>query len=1216
MPTTDDEDYGDIADEDFIDALSQASQTLPPPRNDVEGRRRRKSRTESSVSEDDDDDDDEDKANKKRKYRIYTSTKKIPKAKIIGATQAETLPDSSPYRIRGPIIKKARTNPPEGQTVPKPPLFPAPRRDPSPDIPPSPEIPPPSPDIPTEPNTPERLIRDLERDEEFARELANLPSDAFSSPETAPRDAIPIEPSPPRQQPASLGSSFLRRQASASQSFRQTTLFGGRAPEEPSATQAKRSFNFIADKAPEPPTHHALDHEALKTWVYPMNCGTIRDYQYTIVKNALFNNLLVALPTGLGKTFIAATVMLNYFRWTKDAQIVFVAPTKPLVAQQVDACFNVVGLPRSQTTMLTGDQAPALRAEEWAEKRVFFMTPQTLVNDLSSGIADPKKIALLVVDEAHRATGEYAYVKVVQFIRRFSKSFRILALTATPGSSVEAVQEVIDGLEIAKVEIRTEESIDIQQFVHQRNIDQVLLDPSDEIIMIKELLAKALQPLVNTLCGQNAYYNKDPMSLTAFGLVQARKAWFASTAGRTATAGMKGMMHSLFAVLASIAHSIKLLNFHGIGPFYANVNDFRQGTDGDKGSKYKNQITKSPEFIKMMDRLQLWLSKPDFVGHPKITYLCDTILNHFLDAGDGREGDVAQRSETRVIVFSEYRDSAEDIARTLNKHQPLIRASVFIGQQDSKRSEGMNQAKQLETIKKFKSGGFNVLVATSIGEEGLDIGQVDLIVCYDASGSPIRMLQRMGRTGRKRAGNIVLLLMRGKEEENFAKAKDNYEQMQKMISSGARFNLRHDLSARIIPRDINPEVDKRIVDIPTENTQDPSLPEPKRRRTNAKKKPAKKFHMPDGVETGFQRASNIHGNGSLTDFGISAKPKKTKKVELEPIPTLESVFLSVEEVAELETRFQNVGGSDFQEVEMPNMTAQTKAQRSLLPTVDVPHGKYTEKCVRLFKLLADSQSVEERFVRPYGDVQQDRTSCSPPPMTEDESDTDGIPSRAKTQPLAKQKQPRKRPLIALVSDSESEQSAIEAPTRQKPRQQPISLSSDESDDDGEGQHLPPVHSEREQNAYKAVKRPKPRQRPISLSADECEEEEDVHPSPTADSEGEGDDINDEERSDDETDLGSLRDFLASSSSPAFSRKVPFTDSSLPPSSSIYQASGRYRLTATQETNDDMPDIAEIINRTKSRRSRAQIEDSDEEHVELNPGRRDKRRRVVEDDSDE
>jgi ATP-dependent DNA helicase MPH1 len=326
----------------------------------------------------------------------------------------------------------------------------------------------------------------------------------------------------------------------------------------------------------------------VKTWVYPTNLGAIRNYQYSIVKHGLFNNLLVALPTGLGKTFIAATIMLNFFRWTKDAKIVFVAPTKPLVAQQVDACFNIVGIPKSQTTMLTGEQVPTLRAEEWREKRVFFMTPQTLENDLASGNADPKTIVLLVVDEAHRATGNYSYVKVVNFMRRFNKSFRILALTATPGASVEAVQEVIDGLEISKVEIRTEESIDIQQYVHRRDIDQILLDPSDEMIMVKDLFSKALQPLVNQLCGQNAYWNKDPMALTPFGMMQARKNWFKSEAARRASQGLKGMMHGLFSILASVAHSIKLLNFHGIGPFFSSIKDFRQGVD-DKNKTVKIQ---------------------------------------------------------------------------------------------------------------------------------------------------------------------------------------------------------------------------------------------------------------------------------------------------------------------------------------------------------------------------------------------------------------------------------------------------------------------------------------------------------------------------------------------------------------------------------------------------------------------------------------------------
>ncbi|PCD45622.1 hypothetical protein AU210_001054 [Fusarium oxysporum f. sp. radicis-cucumerinum] len=779
-----------------------------------------------------------------------------------------------------------------------------------------------------------------------ALELEDLPSDAFSSPEPQSRSnvsvAAPAGPAP--------RTGFNR---TSSGNWRQTTLFGGSLssdgprPSQPAATRV-----FRADLPREEPTHHEVDTEAMQTWVYPTNLGAIRNYQFSIVKNSLFNNTLVALPTGLGKTFIAATVMLNFYRWTKKAKLVFVAPTKPLVAQQVDACYNIAGIPRSETTLLTGDIPPALRVDEWESRRVFFMTPQTLLNDISHGYADPKSIALLVIDEAHRAVGEYAYAKVTKLIRRFSKSFRVLALTATPGSKIETVQEVIDNLGISHCEIRTEDSIDIRQYVHQRNIEQVVLDPSDEMVLVSELFTKALKPMTDKLSSQNIWFGRSPMAITAYGLMQSQREWFASR-GRHANQGVQHMMRAVFSVLTSIAHSIKLLNFHGIKPFYDNLVDLRSEQEGrgEKGSKYKRQLIQDSNFQEMMDKISKWLRTEGFVGHPKLTALADTVLNHFMDQSDN--------SATRVIVFSEYRDSAEDIVRMLNKHQPLIKASVFVGQADGKRGEGMKQAQQIEAINRFKKGDFNVLVATSIGEEGLDIGQVDLIVCYDSSASPIRMLQRMGRTGRKRAGNIVLLLMRGKEEDQFAKSKDNYEKMQTLICEGSRFNFRFDLSTRIVPRGVVPEVDKRHVDIPVENTQDQSLPEPKKRRAPAgKKKPPKKFHMPDGVETGFQSVA------SMLKIGGRAKQQQNKRNpelgDLATVPELSKVLLDEEELKELNRAYRNLpfNHSIIEETDMPDMTAHPELQRQLRPVFKLKHGTRTKRFVKMWhKMAHDPESL-------------------------------------------------------------------------------------------------------------------------------------------------------------------------------------------------------------------------------------------------------------------
>ena len=804
-------------------------------------------------------------------------------------------------------------------------------------------------------------------------DLDDLSSDAFDSP-------------PPMSR---IVGTSQRPAARANKTFRQTNLWGNTVsqnrPMQPQNQGHGRPFR--ADLPPEPPTHHKLDREALKTWVYPLNLGPIRDYQFSIVKSGLFNNTLVALPTGLGKTYIAATVMLNFLRWTTEAKVVFVAPTKPLASQQVEACLKIAGIPRSQATLLTGEVSPVLREDEWASKRMFFMTPQTLMNDLSKGYADPKSIVLLVVDEAHRATGDYSYVKVVQFMRRFSNSFRVLALTATPGSSVEAVQGVIDNLGISHVEVRTEDSIDIRQYVHSRITDKITFDPSSEMEQVKELFSKALQPLVDKLSAQNIYFGRDPMSISTYALVRSREDWLKS-AGRHVNQGLKFAMLAVFAVLQSLAHSIKLLNFHGIKPFYDYLRHFRAEEEAKSGTGSKNsrQVLGDENFKKMMTMIEGWVKEDGFLGHPKLGYLCEILVNHFMDAGEG--------SNTRVIVFSEFRDSAEHIVRILNA-QPLLKATVFVGQADSRGSSGMKQKAQIEAIEKFKAGGFNVLVATSIGEEGLDIGQVDLIVTYDASGSPIRMLQRVGRTGRKRAGKIIYLVMKGKEEDKLREAQLNYQEMQKLICEGSRFSFRHDLSARIVPREVLPEVDKRHVDIPIENTQNPGPPEPK--KGGARRKPAKKkFNMPDGVETGFVKASVLDQLIKGTPSVRKPAPTKTHALkanaagyDLVPLPNPEQAILSDSQTAELHRLYKNVpfGHSPLEEISGPDLGAFPEAQRSLSAAINVKHGEFSRRFVRLFKAMGKLQDSSRPYRIPHrGSVCE---GLALPPFADDTDFEDG-----------------------------------------------------------------------------------------------------------------------------------------------------------------------------------------------------------------------------------
>jgi ATP-dependent DNA helicase MPH1 len=298
-----DANYGDILDEDFIEALSQpsqASQTLPPLNAK---RRRSRDSIESCGSE------DEEGSNariKKSKYIVHITDRDVPAARILGATQAEELPDSSPYRIRGPIYKKPRPEPEAALEPPEIRPLNAPRQP-----------------LACRNDAVQRrekpVVPVIDLDQDFG--LGDLPSDAFSSPD---RDTF--------ERPVTIGTSVGSTQAHSFPSQRlvapqhglcQTTLFGGKVNTDNnhniSASQAKKVRNYKIDQPPEAPTHHALDEEALRTWVYPMNLGTIRDYQYSIVRNGLFNNLLVALPTGLFLFLISASFTDSTNAWGRLA---------------------------------------------------------------------------------------------------------------------------------------------------------------------------------------------------------------------------------------------------------------------------------------------------------------------------------------------------------------------------------------------------------------------------------------------------------------------------------------------------------------------------------------------------------------------------------------------------------------------------------------------------------------------------------------------------------------------------------------------------------------------------------------------------------------------------------------------------------------------------------------------------------------------------------
>ena len=215
---------------------------------------------------------------------------------------------------------------------------------------------------------------------------------------------------------------------------------------------------------PEP---QPFDPELIKTWVFP-KMATERRYQFEISATAVRHNTLVSLPTGLGKTLIASVVMYNFQRWFPTGRCCFLAPTKPLVHQQVSSVRRTTGLPLSAFAELTGDMKSEERAQAWRRARMLFLTPQTLVNDMANDVCPAHEIVCVVIDEAHKATGSHAYAQVVSMLTRRSGGFRILALSATPGQNIDKIQEVVSKLRIYRMEARDETSIDVMGCINER----------------------------------------------------------------------------------------------------------------------------------------------------------------------------------------------------------------------------------------------------------------------------------------------------------------------------------------------------------------------------------------------------------------------------------------------------------------------------------------------------------------------------------------------------------------------------------------------------------------------------------------------------------------------------------------------------------------------------------------------------------------------------
>ncbi|XP_045535011.1 uncharacterized protein LOC106720779 [Papilio machaon] len=683
-----------------------------------------------------------------------------------------------------------------------------------------------------------------------------------------------------------------------------------------------------------------------RTWIYPTNYP-VRDYQFNIIKASILKNTLVSLPTGLGKTFIAAVIMYNFYRWYPLGKVVFTAPTRPLVAQQIEACYNIIAIPPKDTIEMTGHMQVNTRKAHWMTKRVFFATPQVIYNDIKSGICPGDQIRCLVIDEAHRARGNYAYCQIVSTLTDMGhKTYRILALSATPGSKVEDVITVVKNLHIAHLELRTENCIDVAPYSHSRKISTVVVQLGPELTQLRQQYVDILDGYARRLKQLNIL-QQNIGNLSKGRIVMLYKEYQCKERG--ARHPQHNYIMKDFTILIALYHGLELLVKHGSRVF---LNFFDEHPE-------KSWIQSDDRLTVLLERLRddlginpLSLDRsvlPDGTipempkdlcfGHPKFYKLKEIMLEHFQRAK--REG-----KDTKAIVFCEYRESVSLVHCLLLQCRPLILPQMFVGQGASGKDGKtvVSQKQQLRAMRGFRSGESNTLVATCVAEEGLDVGSVDLILCFDISTrSPIRLVQRCGRTGRERGGQVFILVTEGREHQTLIDCMRQRDGLNKKIlqSKEVENNL-YKLNPRMLPHGFTPECQKMYITVTQKDTKD-------KVKTKGKNKKGQK----DLRNMLFGKQCTSTSNSIDNEIGL------IKDTEFQEIfPTGFTFQDYVHKPTELwclkkESLFTNITSKDTD-----SLTSRLDCQRSLQETVKIGHSRDTEAFVDLLQ-FCDAKKSEQ-----------------------------------------------------------------------------------------------------------------------------------------------------------------------------------------------------------------------------------------------------------------
>jgi len=468
-----------------------------------------------------------------------------------------------------------------------------------------------------------------------------------------------------------------------------------------------------------------------------------RAHQLDALRKCLSQPTLVVLPTGQGKTAIEWMAIAEALN--DGGRAILVAPTNPLVDQHLNDLLRVLSIDKDAIVRVSGSHDWQKREKMMADARVIVTTPQIIRNDAQRGTLSLSTIDLIVFDEAHHATGNHAMAQVGDLYQSAAGDGMILACTASPGSNETLVREVIERLGIERIHSLQSSDPLLAPYSQAMEVTELRLKIPEEIQLLAAPIEELLEEHLDKLRRMGFIPGTGPVGMRVLREGQRRISMAIS----------RGNPQGYNAAKLN-ADTIRIHTLLGLllaqGPMTALRFLERAETASREGDRKQARFIGMPRI-----RGLIALLKSQNPVHPKMGKIRELVKKK-----------LELSPECRIIIFTNFRDTMDVVEAELSDIEE-VRAEKFFGQ-SKKGGEGLSQKEQVARLKRFKDGQSNVLIATSVGEEGLDVPSADLVIFHEPVASEIRTIQRRGRTARHSEGQVVVLVAEDTRDEGIRHA--------------------------------------------------------------------------------------------------------------------------------------------------------------------------------------------------------------------------------------------------------------------------------------------------------------------------------------------------------------------------------------------------------------------------------------------------------------